>query len=344
MELRPLGPTGTFVSELCLGTMTFGAETDADEAFRICDAYREAGGTFVDTADVYSAGASEEILGRWLEQRGARDDVVLATKVNFPVGADRGPNHRGLSRPNVHRAVRASLARLGVDDVDLLQVHAWDPLTPIDETLEALDELVRAGHVAYVGISNHAGWQLATTLERARAQGLAVPVSLQAHYNLLGRELEWELTPLCEHEGLGLLPWSPLAGGWLTGKYRRAEQPTGATRLGEDPQRGIEAWDKRNTERTWQVIEVLLAVADELGASPAQVALRWVTDRPTVSSTVLGARTVDQLADNLGAAQLTLPEDARARLDEASAVPAPDYPYGFLAELDAARRGGTGLG
>lgn len=344
MELRPLGPTGTFVSELCLGTMTFGAETDADEAFRICDAYREAGGTFVDTADVYSAGASEEILGRWLEQRGARDDVVLATKVNFPVGADRGPNHRGLSRPNVHRAVRASLARLGVDDVDLLQVHAWDPLTPIDETLEALDELVRAGHVAYVGISNHAGWQLATTLERARAQGLAVPVSLQAHYNLLGRELEWELTPLCEHEGLGLLPWSPLAGGWLTGKYRRAEQPTGATRLGEDPQRGIEAWDKRNTERTWQVIEVLLAVADELGASPAQVALRWVTDRPTVSSTVLGARTVDQLADNLGAAQLTLPEDARARLDEASAVPTPDYPYGFLAELDAARRGGTGLG
>ena len=343
MELRRLGQTGLFVSELSLGTMTFGAETDADEAFRQCDAFVEAGGNLIDTADVYSAGASEEIVGRWLERRGARDDVVLATKVNFPVGEDRGPNHRGLSRRYVHRAVRAGLARLGVDDVDLLQVHAWDPLTPIDETLEALDEMVRGGLVAYVGISNHAGWQLATTIQRARAQGLAVPVSLQAHYNLLGRELEWELLPLCEHEGLGLLPWSPLAGGWLTGKYRRATQPEGATRLGEDPQRGIEAWDRRNTERTWQVVETLVAVAEELGTSPAQVALRWVTDRPMVSSTILGARTTEQLADNLAAADLELPDEARARLNEASALPTPDYPYGFLAEVEAARRGGTGL-
>ncbi|MTV27473.1 aldo/keto reductase [Nitriliruptoraceae bacterium ZYF776] len=337
MERRTLGSSGTIVSAYALGTMTFGAETDEATAFAQCDRYLEAGGTLLDTADVYNAGESERIVGRWLADRGVRDDVLLATKARFPVGDDTDVNRRGLSRTWLTRAIDASLTRLGVDHVDLYQVHAWDPLTPPEEWLATLDDLVRAGKVGAVGVSNLRGYQLQRAVDVTRAEGLSPIVTLQPQWNLLARELEWELVPCCEAEGLGILPWSPLGGGWLTGKYRRDERPTGATRLGEDPQRGVEAWDKRATERTWTILDAVTEVADAHGATMSQVALAWVTAQPQVSSTILGARTTEQLDDCLGAAELTLDPAALERLDEVSAPVTPDYPYGFFDELDAGR-------
>jgi len=238
MERRTLGPSGLIVSAYALGAMTFGNETDEDEAYAMLDAFVEAGGLVIDVADVYVAGASERIVGRWLADRGLRDEVVLATKARFPVGDEAGPNAQGLSRTHLTRAIDASLERLGVEHVDLYQVHAWDPLTPVEEWLTALDDLVRAGKVGHIGVSNLTGWQLQRAALTARHLGLAPIVSLQPQYNLLSREIEWELVPACEAEGIGMLPWSPLGGGWLTGKYRRDERPTGATRLGEDPGAG----------------------------------------------------------------------------------------------------------
>jgi aryl-alcohol dehydrogenase-like predicted oxidoreductase len=335
MDQRLLGRTGTLVSELCLGTMTFGAETGEDDAHAVLDRYVEAGGTFLDTADVYAGGASEEILGRWLAKRGASEDLVIATKGRFRTGP--GPNDEGLSRPYLRRAIEASLRRLQVETIDLYQVHCWDPLTPLEETIGAMDELVAEGAIQYWGISNFTGWQLQRAILLARQSGQAPPVTLQPQYNLLSREIEWELVPLCLDEGLGLLPWSPLGGGWLTGKYSRETAPTGETRLGEDPGRGVEAYDRRNTDRTWRVVDTVRRIADDVGSSMAQVALRWVTDRPGVSSTILGVRSVAQLEDNLGAAEVTLSPEQVAELDEVSAPPLPDYPYGFIADETASR-------
>lgn len=333
MEHRPLGRSGLSVSELCLGTMTFGDETDEAEAHAMMDAYAEAGGTFIDTADVYSAGVSEEIVGRWVGRRSDRDRFVVATKARFPLADDAGPNDRGLSRAYLTRALHASLRRLGGDHVDLYQVHAWDPTTPLEETLATMDDFVHRGLVRYWGVSNFAGWQLERAVLLARMHGWAEPVSLQPQYNLLAREIEWELVPVCLAEAVGILPWSPLGGGWLTGKYRRDERPTGATRLGEDPDRGLESYDKRNTERTWSVVDALMEVADAHNVTPAQVALRWVTDRPGVASTILGARTLAQLEDNLQAADLRLEPDAVVRLDAVSAPPTPEYPYLLLDDV-----------
>ena len=335
MQQRTLGATGTLVSALCLGTMTFGDETDDATAHGMLDDFVEAGGTFLDTADVYSQGVSEEIIGRWLADRRNRDDLVVATKVRMPMG-DR-PNDVGLSRTHVLRGVEDSLRRLQVDHIDLLQAHAWDPLTPIEETLEAFDHLVTSGKVRYLGVSNMTGWQLQRAILVARYGGLAPIVTLQPHYNLLGRELEWELLPLCEDEGIGVLPWSPLGGGWLTGKYARDERPTGATRLGEDPQRGIEAYDKRNTERTWRILDVVEEIAEDRGVSMAQVALNWVTQQPAVTSTIIGARSREQLADNLASASWRLAGEELDRLDAVSAPLTPDYPYGMIDDLTRER-------
>jgi aryl-alcohol dehydrogenase-like predicted oxidoreductase len=329
VDFRTLGRSGCVVSTYALGTMTFGAETDEAGAHAQLDRFIEAGGTLVDTADVYTAGASEQIIGRWLAARGpqVRDHVVLATKGRFPMGD--GPNHLGLSRRHLGRALDASLRRLGVDHVDLYQVHSWDPLTPIEETLRFLDDAVRAGKVSYVGLSNFTGWQVQQAVDVADFRGLARPVTLQPQYNLLVREVEWEIVPACRNSGLGLLPWSPLGGGWLTGKYRRDERPTGATRLGENPQRGVEAYDRRSAaQRTWDVVDTVASVAAERGASMAQVALAWLHDRPAVTSVILGARTVAQLDDNLGAVGLRLADEEVRRLDEASDPGAADYPYG----------------
>lgn len=338
MEYRTLGGSGTVVSAYALGTMTFGAETDEPDAHAILDRFVDAGGTLLDLADVYADGRSETIVGRWLADRGNRDEVVLATKARFPVAGTPDPNRQGLSRRHLRRAIQASLGRLGVDHVDLYQVHAWDPLTSVAEWLGALDDLVHEGLVGAVGVSNVRGYQLQRIVDTAEARRLSRPVTLQPQYNLLSREIEWELVPCCLDAGLGLLPWSPLGGGWLTGKYRRGERPSGATRLGEDPQRGVEAWDKRDTDRTWQVVDEVAAIAGGHGVTMSQVALAWVTARPGVCSTILGARTLEQLDDNLGAVDVELSDADMARLDRVSAPPTPDYPYGFIENNDARRR------
>jgi aryl-alcohol dehydrogenase-like predicted oxidoreductase len=330
MEYRTLGNTGTIVSTLCLGTMTFGAESDEKVAQEQLDRFLEQGGNFVDTADVYADGESESIIGRWLASRsGTRDRVVVATKGRFPTGD--GPNDAGLSRVRLTRALDASLRRLGVEAIDLYQAHAWDPLTPIEETLRFYDDAVRAGKVQHVGVSNFIGWQLQKAALLARHLGLAPIVTLQPQYNLLQRSIELELTEVCVNEGIGVLPWSPLGGGWLTGKYQRDVPPTGATRLGEDPERGMEAYGRRNPEgRTWRVIDAVRSVAEARGVSMAQVALAWLVDRPAVTSVILGARTPEQLDDNLAAAGLHLTAEEAARLDEASRPIVDDYPYGEL--------------
>jgi aryl-alcohol dehydrogenase-like predicted oxidoreductase len=326
-----MGGSGCAVSAFTLGTMTFGKETDEAGAHEQLDAFVEAGGTLVDTADVYNAGVSEEIVGRWLADRpdDVTDRVVLATKGRFPTG--EGANDVGLSRRHLTRAIDASLRRLGsgVDAIDLYQVHAWDPLTPLEETLRTLDDAVRAGKVRYVGLSNFTGWQVQKAVALARQLGTAVPVTLQPQYNLLARGVELEVVPSCLDAGLGLLPWSPLGGGWLTGKYTRDQRPTGATRLGEDPERGMEAYGKRSAQqRTWDVVDAVQRVAQQRGTSMAAVALAWLVARPSVTSVILGARTTEQLRENLGAADLRLEPSEVAELDTASDPATEDYPYG----------------
>jgi aryl-alcohol dehydrogenase-like predicted oxidoreductase len=329
MEYRTLGSSGAAVSTYALGTMTFGAEADEDMSHDQLDTFLEAGGTLVDTADVYTHGASEEIVGRWLDDRPAdvTDRVVLATKARMAMGED--PNDVGLSRRHLSRALDAALTRLRVDCIDLFQVHAWDPLTPVEETLGFFDDAVRAGKVRYAGLSNYTGWQVQKAVDVAEHRHLPRPITLQPQYNLLSREVEWEIVPACAANGLGLLPWSPLGGGWLTGKYTRDQRPTGDTRLGEDPERGVEAYDKRAaSERTWAVIDAVRSVASARGVPMAAVALAWLHDRPTVSSVVLGARTTEQLSANLGAAGLHLSTEETAVLDAASDPAPADYPYG----------------
>jgi aryl-alcohol dehydrogenase (NADP+) len=338
MEYRTLGHSGCAVSSLCLGTMTFGVETDESGAHHQLDRFIEAGGTFVDTADVYGTGRAEEIIGRWFAHRPAdvTEPVVLATKGRFPV-VDDSPNGAGLSARHLTRALDASLRRLGLEAVDLYQVHAFDPLTPLEETLRTLDQFMRAGKIRYYGLSNFTGWQLTKAVHLARALNVAEPVTLQPQYSLLARETEWEIVPAAIDAGLGLLPWSPLGGGWLSGKYQRDHRPTGDTRLGDDPNRGMEAYDRRGTDHTWNVIDAVQKVAEERGVSMAEIALAWVTDRPGVSSTILGARTIGQLETNLRAAGLHLSATETAALDAASAPHITDYPYGELGVEQRAR-------
>jgi aryl-alcohol dehydrogenase-like predicted oxidoreductase len=337
MDYRTLGRSGCAVSTLCLGTMTFGAESDEGTSHALLDTFLEAGGTLVDTADVYSAGVSEQIIGRWFADRPAEvtDRVVLATKGRF--GTADEPNGLGLSRRHLTRALDDSLRRLGVDRVDLYQVHAYDPWTPLEETVRTLDDFVRAGKIGYWGLSNFTGWQLTKIVDTAIALGASRPVTLQPQYSLIVREIEWEIVPAAQDAGLGLLPWSPLGGGYLSGKYRRGQQPSGDTRLGENPDRGMEAWERRGTDRTWRIIDALTEVAEGRGVSMAASALAWVTDRPGVTSTILGARTVEQLRANLEAADLHLTLEETAALDVASDLGAADYPYGEMGEQQRSR-------
>ncbi|MBN9155749.1 MAG: aldo/keto reductase [Microbacterium sp.] len=334
MRYSTLGRSGAVVSNLALGTMTFGAESDDGPAQ--LDTYTEAGGTLIETADVYAGGLSETIVGEWLRAKGAaaRDALFIAGKGRFPVGV--APRDSGLSRRHLRRALDASLTRLGVDHIDLYQVHAWDPLTPLDETIGFLEQAVQSGKTSYVGLSNFTGWQIAQTAASAPAR---LPlVSMQPQYNLLAREVEWEIIPACVANGLGVLPWSPLAGGWLTGKYRKDRRPEGATRLGEDPERGVEAYDLRGSEpRTWRVLEALAVVADEHGVPMSRIALAWLGTRAGVSSTIVGARTAAQLADNLASVDVQLTAQDLAALDAASDPRPTPWPYG-AAGLDQRSR------
>jgi aryl-alcohol dehydrogenase-like predicted oxidoreductase len=338
MEYRLLGSSGCAVSALALGTLTFGNETDEATSFSQLDQFTEAGGNLVDSADVYADGRAEEIIGRWLAARpGRRDLVVLATKGRFPT--DESPNGHGLSRRHLSLALDASLRRLNVETIDLYQVHAWDPLTRLEETLRFLDDAVRAGKINYVGLSNFTGWQLQKAVDLAEFRGLSAPVSMQPQYNLLARAVEWEIVPACEAAGLGLLAWSPLASGWLTGKYRRGEPSPAGTRVVENADEGMRIWNQHGqSEQTWQVLDVVRKVAEGRGVSLAQVAIAWLMARPAVSSVILGARSMGQLTDNLAAAGLKLTAEETQLLDEASEPPAPDYPYGVPGQSQRSRR------
>ncbi len=326
MEYRPLGISGLHISALTLGTMTFGGEgsfkkvgsTDLEGARRQIDMCIDAGVNLIDTADVYSTGRSEEILGEALA--GRRDDVLIASKVRFAMG--EAPNMSGLSRHHIITGCEASLRRLRTDHIDLYQVHEWDGQTPLEETLDALHYLQESGKVRYVGASNYAAWQLMKALGVAEREHLPRFVSQQIYYSLQERSAEYELIPLALDQGLGTLVWSPLAGGLLSGKYRRGQDaPEGSRHLTD--------WDEPpiyDEDALYDTIDVLVEVAEGRGVSAAQVALAWLLGRPSISSIVVGARTDEQLADNLKAAELTLSDDERDRLEEVSRPPLL-YPY-----------------
>jgi len=328
MEHRFLGRTGMQVSELCMGAMTFGRETTEELSHRMLHRFVEAGGNFIDTADVYSTGKSEEVVGRWLKDK-VRDDLVVATKVRFAMG--EGPNDLGLSRKHILSGVEASLRRLGTDYIDLYQVHMWDDATPLEETLSTLNDLVRAGKVRYIGASNFSGWQLQKAIDLSRQMGWEILSSLQPQYNLLARSTEWELIPVCQREGLGVICWSPLRGGWLSGKYRRGlEAPPKGSRVQIAEEKGwSESWSACNNEHTWGVIDALLEISDEIGKAPAQIAINWLLQRPGVTAPIIGARTMEQVEQNLGAAGWSLNEAQMARLDADSEIE-PPYPYSFV--------------
>jgi aryl-alcohol dehydrogenase-like predicted oxidoreductase len=342
MQYRQLGSSGLRVSALTLGTMTFGGRdnfanvgsTDVAAAKRQIDLCLDAGVNLIDTADVYSGGLSEEILGEALGH--SRDRVLLATKARMPMG--EGPNDAGLSRHHLIAACEASLHRLRADHIDLYQVHEWDGVTPLEETLAALDHLVRTGKVRYVGCSNYAGWQLIKALGISERRGLERFVSQQIYYSLQARDAEYELVPVAIDQGLGILVWSPLAGGLLSGKYRR-DRP--------DPEgsRHMTDWNEppvRDEDQLYDIVDALVDIGDGHGVSAAQVALAWLLERPGVASVVIGARTEEQLSDNLGAAELKLADRERALLDELSAPPL-IYPFWHQAKTASDRLGAADL-
>ncbi len=331
MEYRRLGRSGLLVSELALGTMVFGEDgpraASPEDATAMIHRFLDAGGNHVDTADVYASGRSEEIVGKAIKLR--RDEVVLATKVRFPMGD--GPNDQGSSRHHILSGVDASLQRLDTDHIDLLYLHCWDPITPLDESLRALDDLVTTGKVRYLGVSNYMPWQLATALGMADAMGFHRFVAAQYQYNLITRDIEDDFFDLFEAEGLGLAPWSPLAGGFLTGKYTRGERPAADEgRLGSQPDSDEEAWVKRQDDRSWAIDAAVREVSADTGAPPAHVSLAWVLAQRTVASVIIGVRTLSQLESNLAATGVPLRADHLARLDGASATPT-RYPARFIA-------------
>lgn len=335
MRMRQLGHSGLFVSELCLGTMTFGGsegiwgqigQLRQDEADVLVRTALDAGINFIDTANVYAGGESERILGQSLKNIGvARDDVVIATKVLGPMGD--GPNARGASRGHILSQCKQSLQRLGLDHIDLYQIHGFDPATPIEETLEALDTLVRHGHVRYLGLSNWAAWQVVKAVGIAAARRLAPILSLQAYYTLVGRDLEREIVPMLRSEKIGLMVWSPLAGGYLSGKYDGEGQAADGRRANFD-------FPPVDRTRGSVVIPEMRRIAEAKGCTVAQVALAWLLHQPVVTSVIVGAKRVDQLTDNIAATEVSLDADDLAALDAATKLPA-EYP-GWMLE----RQGG----
>ncbi len=333
MDYRFMGRTGLKVSELCMGTQTFGWGADETTAHTMADRFVQAGGNFFDTSNIYNKGQAETMLGTWLKKRGNRPQLVIATKVFFPTG--EGPNDTGLSRKHIFDQVDASLRRLQTDYIDLYQTHCFDASTPLGETLRALDDLVRAGKVRYIGASNYTPSQLMKAVMLSEQNGWARFDCLQPEYSLLIRSTEWELLPLCRAEGIGVIAWSPLGGGWLTGKYSRGQEPPPDSRVGR-----ADRWDdlpeQRESERTWQIIDTLREIGAARGKTPAQVALNWVLRQPGVTAPIFGARTLDQLEQNLGSVGWSLSSEEMTMLDEASAIPLPS-PYNFIARYTRQR-------
>jgi len=336
MKYRNLGGAGVKVSNLCLGAMTFGEAdeksfmhkvgSDEATAHAVLDRALAAGVNFIDTADVYGQdGLSERVVGNWLAARGTRDRIVLATKFRFTMG--EGPNRSGASRYRIIKCCEESLRRLKTDRIDLYQIHMQDITVPEEETLRALDDLVSAGKVLYIGASNYAAYRLMDSLWLARTNTWAHWVTLQAQYSLLVRDLEREHVPLCRDKGLGILPWSPLAGGFLTGKFERGKAPDATSRLGAKPERMA----RYDNERNWKILEAVKAVAAEVSSTPSAVSLAWLLAKPQVTSVIFGARTVEQLDANLAAAELELSPKHVEALDKASAFEL-GYPYQFIAQ------------
>lgn len=345
MRIRLLGRTGLKVSEVCLGTWTFGNLPGRDEvagsaeaeSLTILNAYLDQGGNFIDTADEYAEGRSEEILGRGL--KGRRHDVVLATKVFFPFG--KGPNRKGLSRKHIFEGIEGSLRRLQTDYTDLYQAHSFDTRTPLEETLSAFDALVRQGKVRYLGCSNFGAWQLAKSLGVSALHDYARFDCIQPQYNLVCRPIEREILPLCRTEGVGIIAWSPLAGGFLSGKYRSGEVPPQASRLvGSDP-RVRSVLEELFTERNYKILRAVEEVSVRLGKTPSQVAIAWLLAMPDVTSAIFGARNLLQLQENLGASGWDFPPDEWKKLHDASALPA-EYPQDFQAWAEPMIHGDLG--
>ena len=327
MQYRTIGNSGLVTTELALGTMLFGENskrsTPEEEAKQIMDHYLEAGGNHIDTANVYAGGKSEEIIGKHLKTK--RKGLIYATKVRFPMGKDH--NEQGLSRMHIIEAVNDSLKRLQTDYIDLLYVHAWDPLTPVQESMRALDDIVTAGKVRYLGVSNYKAWQVMKAQGLADHLGYHKFIAGQYQYSLVKRDIEFEFTDLFQNEGIGLVPWGPLGGGFLTGKYSKGKPTSGRISTTEDHTE--ESWDRRNTQQNWQILEYVQELAQQYQTTASQVALAWLRAKSVVSSVIIGARTLEQLKDNLSAAHLNLKTEQVSHLDELSQLPEM-YPYRML--------------
>jgi aryl-alcohol dehydrogenase-like predicted oxidoreductase len=344
-EYSLLGRSGLRVSPMCLGTMTFGTAwgwgSPKETAHTILNRYLEAGGNFVDTADGYTNGASETMLGDWFAETGRRDEVVLATKFTFS-GRAGDPNAGGNGRKNIHRALEASLRRLRTDYVDLYWLHAWDGVTPVEEVMGTMDALVRAGKVRYFGLSDVPAWYLARAQTLAELRGTERVAALQLEYSLVERNIEREHIPAALELGMGVCPWSPLASGFLTGKYTRdGVDARGAGRLSMLKGSGNPAFEKLFTEKNWSIVDTLVGVSRELGKSPAEVALSWTARRPGITSLIIGATKLEQLDANLRALDVQIPKELADRL-EAVGRPEPIHPYIFFGEaMRAMITGGT---
>jgi aryl-alcohol dehydrogenase-like predicted oxidoreductase len=339
-EYVTLGRSGLRVSPLCLGTMTFGTEwgwgNDEDTAQAIFSRYLEKGGNFVDTADMYTNGKSEELVGKFIRDAKVRDQVVLATKFTFNVQPGN-PNAGGNGRKNMYRAVEGSLRRLQTDYIDLYWMHAWDMITPVEEVLASLDSLVQAGKVRYIGFSDVPAWYVARAQTLAEQQGRERIAALQLEYSLVQRSIEREHIPAAQELGIAILPWSPLAGGLLSGKYKREGQPGSPEgRLEIQKAAGTTIFE-RATERNWKVVDVLLEVSKKIGRAPAEVALNWVATQPGVTSTIIGATKLAQLDSNLSSVDFTIPAELRARLDKAGELDPTAQPYEFFGPVLQAR-------
>ncbi|MCJ7536901.1 MAG: aldo/keto reductase [Anaerolineales bacterium] len=329
MKFKPLGRSGLIVSELCLGTMVFGEDSTraAEEttAVRLIHRFLYSGGNHIDNANLYAEGRSEEIVGKAIKDR--RDQVVLATKVRFPMG--EGPNELGLSRYHIMRSVEDSLRRLQTDTIDLLYMHAWDPLTPVEESVRAFNDLVTAGKVRYIAVSNFKAWQMMKALSVSDRHGWVRFIAAQYQYSLVERNIELEFIDLCLSEGLGIVPWGAIGGGFLSGKYRREESPQDG-RLAMMPDDTEESWNRRNIDRNWRILDVMDDIVTTYdGLTHSQVALAWLLAQPAVDSVLIGIRTEAQLEDNLRAVEVQLSSDELARLNEVSAQEE-GYPYRFL--------------
>jgi aryl-alcohol dehydrogenase-like predicted oxidoreductase len=326
VEYINLGKTGLKVSRVGLGTQTFGWNVDLEDSKKLMDTYVSMGGIYFDTADSYNGGESERILGAWLKDRGARDSYVIGTKTFFKTGD--GPNDEGASRKHIFTNIEKSLKRLNTDYVDLLQIHCYDRLTPLEETIRALSDLVRQGKVRYVGVSNFTPSAITRFQNIAQSENLPTIADLQLEYSLLVRSPEWELIPVCEEEGIGMLVWSPLAGGWLTGKYRRNKDIPSDSRAGRND-RWDDAKDQRGTEKAYDIIEALVQVSQETGHPVSQVSLRWTMQKAKTAIPLIGARKESQLVENLGALDWVLSDEEMAKLDKVSAIATPS-PYDFI--------------